>query len=467
MDADQFAITPFGFASTILGEELYKWQGEALSHLEDTSGRVKIALVSPNGAGKSKKVVAPAALYVAAIYPRGWANITTASSRQLTEQLIPAFERHLSKFPSWKRVASPYYRITTPTGGGISAFTTDDAGRVEGSHAEMPESPLLWIADEAKTIKNEIDQGIDRCSYTWKLLTSSPGTMEGFFYEAFANADLGYRTIQAGLKDCPHIDRIKIEDTIKSYGENHPYTRSTIYGEFMEQDEANRYIVPLSSIERCLDNPPPYRPGARVLFCDFAAGGDENVIAMREGNRITIEAAWREKEEFANVGRFMHHFKRIGVKEDQVFGDASAKRTCDLLAEAGWNIHRKDFGSLSEIKASYKSWGAQAWLELGTAIEKCEVILPRDEPLKKQLCSRQRVWLRDGRMGIEDKHLMRLERNLPSPDRGDAVAGAWICGAQDPAFGATFKIPAGFFTQENYREGSLNEEILDELGAIS
>jgi hypothetical protein len=467
MTPDQFAITPFGFASTILGEDLYKWQGEALSYLENTGGRTKIAVCSPNGAGKSKKIVAPAALYVAAIFPRGWANITTASSRQLTEQVIPAIERHLSKFPTWKRVASPYYRVTTPYGGGISAFTTDDAGRVEGSHQEMPESPLLWIADEAKTIKQEIDQGIDRCSYTWKLLTSSPGTMEGFFYEAFSNADLGYHTVRAGLQDCPHIEKSKIDDVIKSYGENHPHTRSTIYGEFMEQDEANRYIVPLSSLERCLDNPPPYKPGNRVLFCDFASGGDENVIAMREGNRLTLEAAWREKDEFANVGRFIHHYKRLGAKEDAIFGDASAKRTLDLLAEAGWSIHRKNFGSLSEIKTSYKSWGAQAWLELGTAIEKCEVILPRDESLKKQLCSRQRIWLKDGRMGIEDKHVMRMERNLPSPDRGDAAAGAWICGAVDPAFAATMKIPSGFFTNEGYRINSKEEEILDELGAIS
>jgi phage terminase large subunit len=464
---EQFQCTPYGFCSTVLEEGFYDWQGKAISFLESLSGRTKIAVCTPNGAGKSKKIVAPSAIYVAAIFPRGWANITTASSRQLTEQVIPAIERHLPKFPTWKRVASPYYRITTPTGGGISAFTTDDAGRVEGSHAELPDSPLLWIADEAKSVKEEINQGIDRCSYTWKLLTSSPGTMEGFFFEAFKNADLGYHCIRAGLKDCPHIEKSKIEDTIKSYGENHPYTRSTIYGEFMEQDESNRYIVLLSSYERCLDNPPPYKTGNKVLFCDFASGGDENVIAMREGNRVTLEAAWREKDEFANVGRFIHHYKRLELKEDAIFGDASAKRTLDLLGEAGWNIHRRNFGAPSEIKQSYKSWGAQAWLELGTAIEKCEVILPRDEDLKKQVCSRQRVWLRDGRMGIEDKHIMRMERNIPSPDRGDAVAGAWLCGQSDPAFANTLKIPAGFFTLPEFREQSLADEILDDIGAIS
>src|SRR5207248_8244509 len=123
----------------------------------------------------------------------------------------------------------------------------------------------------------------------------------------------------------------KVEDIISSYGENHPFTRSAVYGEFMEQDEANRYIIPLSSFERCINNPPPYRPGQRVAFCDFAAGGDENVIALREGNRITLEAHWREKDKLAAVGRFIQHFRRLELKEQEIWGDASAKDMLDLL----------------------------------------------------------------------------------------------------------------------------------------
>jgi phage terminase large subunit len=468
--AEEIAALPYGFVRTILRVDPppYDWQDKILVNLEDLSGRVKVAVASPNGAGKSRYIAAPAAFYVPAVFPRGQTLITTASGRQLTDQLIPALEQNLRRFPSWNRVFSPYYKITTPKGGTISAFATDDAGKVEGSHQVLPESPLLWILDESKTILDEIDKGVDRCTYTWKFILSSPGLMTGFFYEAFQNADKGYRCYRAGLKDCPHKDKATIDDVIRSYGENHPHTRSTVYGEFMEQDETNRYIVTISAIERCINNPPPYKTGITCYFCDFAAGGDENVIAKRDGNRVTLEAHWREKDKLASVGRFIQHFRRLEAKEDQIWGDASAKDMCDMLAEAGWGIHRKNFGDHGKsIPEQYLSWGSYAWRSLGAAIEKCEIILPNDETLKKQLASRQQSITKLGKLAVEDKFIMMKERTLPSPDRGDAVAGAWAVGetAYEPNQ-KEFKIPPGYFS--DFQVGAAEfDSVLDDMGATS
>ena len=61
-----------------------------------------------------------------------------------------------------------------------------------------------------------------------------------------------------------------------------------------------------------------------------------------------------------------------------------------------------------------------------------------------------------------------MERNLPSPDRGDAASGAWVCGEVDPAFGKTYDIQPGVFSSiYDYRETTLEQEVLDDLGAIS
>ena len=335
----------------------------------------------------------------------------------------------------------------------------------------MPDSPLLWIIDEGKSVANPIWDGIDRCTYTWLLVVSSPGMMgEGKFWEAMTNAGMGYNTIKAGLIDCPHIDRKKIEDTIKSYGENHPHTRSTIYGEFMEQDEANRYIVPLSSIERSINNPPPYRPGYKVLFCDFAAGGDENVIAMREGNRITLEAHWREKDKLAAVGRFIQHFRRLGFKSTdadreyqhpKIWGDASAADMLKMLRDAGWNVGGKNFGEHGEHFAPYLSWGSKAWHDMAFAIERCEVILPNDEILKKQACSRQKKINARGLMEIESKFEL-ANRNIHSPDRFDAVAGAYaMYGVESPSLKTGIDLSE---FQDRFQEFE-HREALEEIGA--
>jgi len=450
---DELLATPLGFTEKLLGLEQHLWQAEACLMLEDLSGRLKTAVVSPNGAGKSQRVVAPAALFVPFIYPQGKVKITTADAKQLDDQIIPAIERHIAKFEGWESKHSPYYQVKTPTGGGISAFTTDDPGRVEGSHQELPDGPLLWVVDEAKTVTDENQQAVDRCGYTWLLKTSTPGLMGiGRFWkdvtERRGNGKDGtYKVIQVGAEECPHKDPKIAQDIIASYGIDHPFTRSTVFGEFMAEDQTNRFCCSLSSLERCLRNPPPERPGGRVAFCDFAGGGDENVIALRSGNRITLEAHWREKDKLAAVGRFIQHFRRLELKEDAIYGDASAKDMCDLLSEAGWTINRINFGKKPE-NDSYISWGAYAWLSFANAVEKCEIILPFDETLKAQLTTRMKHINRTGKWAIEDKYYMSKERNLPSPDRGDAVVGVWT--VYEGHFRAEskepFSIPSGYVT---------------------
>jgi hypothetical protein len=41
---------------------------------------------------------------------------------------------------------------------------------------------------------------------------------------------------------------------------------------------------------------PPYPTADRSAFCDFAAGGDENVLAVRDGDYVRVVAAWRDPD---------------------------------------------------------------------------------------------------------------------------------------------------------------------------
>jgi hypothetical protein len=428
-----------GFARLVLGQEIYDggedengnerpdWQGQALQPLENTIGRTKIAVVTPNGAGKSSGVVAVAALWWVTAHERGKVVITTKDGRQLSEQIYPALTKHRDKFENWQWITSPHIKITTPKGGTISAFTTDDPGRAEGWHKEDDiNGPLLIIVDEAKSVPEPIFQALDRCTYNAIIYTSSPGAKQGRFWDAFTKSAADFVTVKAGLKDCPHVPREKIEDVIRTYGPDHPFTKSTNDGEFMDQEDGDQYVVNAAALEAIMVNPPRHKRGIRLGFCDFGGAQSEHVFAYRDGNKIEIRDAWLEPNTEAAANRFMRNFRECGLKENEIWGDASDAKIARILADSGWQINRKNFGDKAGAEEVYTGWGAEAWWEMGVAIDKGEVILPYDKKLQSQLTTRKKVIGSRGRLGVEEKYEMaKSPRNLPSPDRGDAVCGAW------------------------------------------
>jgi hypothetical protein len=425
----EILATPVGFAEGVLGyPRLYKWQCDVLQPFMAASGpeakMTQVAVMSPNEGGRSSLIVSGIATWWLAMHNRGKVGITTADQKQLNEQILPALVQNKQKMPGWHSVQSPYYRLMTPGGGRLIAFTTDDAGRVEGLHkGDDIEAPLLWIVDEAKNVKPEIFTGVDRCSYNAKLLSSSPGLKRGVFFDAFTKDKAQYVSVQAGLKDCPHISRDKVDRIIATYGIDHPFTRSSIFGEFMDQDEVDRYILSDTDLQRCLNNPPEFRPGITVLFCDSGGGHDESVIVRRDGNKIEVICGWREANKEAAAGRFIREFVHQKVAPDQVIVDAADKELWDLVERGGWPVRRQNFGMSLPKNGVYTSWSAMAWMEGAAEISRCEWILPHDDILFGEMTTRQKKLNERGKWQAEEKYEMR-KRNIPSPNRADAVLGA-------------------------------------------
>src|SRR5439155_21706123 len=132
-------------------------------------------------------------------------------------------------------------------------------------------------------------QAIDRCTPNAVLMVSSTGTKRGRFFDAFTSLRDQWHCVRVSLEDCPHIDKDKINSVISTWGIDHPFTRSTLFGEFMEHAEIEKYVVSEQAISFALQNPPIHKPGYKAAFCDFADGGAENVVALRDGNKITLE----------------------------------------------------------------------------------------------------------------------------------------------------------------------------------
>jgi hypothetical protein len=142
--------------------------------------RIKIAVRAPNGAGKDDRIICGAALWWVAMHKRGKVVITSKDSKQIDNQTVPAIQKHVHRFTDWKEVNSPYYKVTTATGGSIHCFVTDEASRLEGWHKEDDtDGPLLMIVNEAKSIPEQQFEAVDRCTWNCLMLISSGGPNDG------------------------------------------------------------------------------------------------------------------------------------------------------------------------------------------------------------------------------------------------------------------------------------------------
>lgn len=406
---------------------LYWWQQEALSWVEDISVRVKGSVCTPNGSGKSSKLIAGLALYFLSVHKNGRVVITTKDSKQLDNQIWPAIEAHQGRFPQYRFIER---EVHTPSGGFIIGFTTDDPGRAEGWHKMGDlDGPLLIIVDEAKSVAESVFQALDRCTYNAIIYVSSPGFNQGRFFESQTKMrktesnPLGFNVIKVGLADCPHIPKDRIDDTINTYGIDHPFTKSTLFGEFMDADADTMFVFNRGFVRVNMNHPPSYVHGNKGAFCDFAAGGAENSITFKEGNRYE-QVNWRDANVMSSIGRFLMEFKKRDLLPSETYGDAGGMGVAVIsrFHEIGWPIVpvNNDAPATNPI---YENLGAQNWHEAAIRVSHQKDIIPDDDTLFDQLTNRKIKFTSDGLMGVESKKDMH-KRGVESPDRADSLVGA-------------------------------------------
>ena len=416
-------LNPAHFADKVLGINLYKWQKDVLNDLEPVDARV--ALRAANGSGKTSTVISSVLIWHALVYQRSIAVTTAGVFRQVESQLWPSLRGLTAKLGGPWEITSGEIRCLHPNGNTsrIIGYSATDPGRAEGWHAENHETaPLLMVVDEAKTVADPLFEAISRCQPTRLLIASSPGGSSGAFYRAFTKeADMWKRHAVTAF-DCPHITEKQIQEVIQRYGEKHPLTRSMIYGEFVDIGSES-LILNLNQLQNCLTSPPDFKPATKVAGVDFAAGGDSNVLCVRDGNKVLPFIAWKERDTMSAVGRFIVEFKKAGLKPEDIYADASGLGMvmCDALAEAGWEVNRVNFGSTPYDPDAYTNRAAEMWYGMAKKIEAAEVILPDDEELTAQLTCRRSLVNSKGKLGVESKDSMRA-RGLASPDKADALA---------------------------------------------
>lgn len=426
---------PSAFLESV-GMSLYPKQIKIVDDFALDGSRVTVKTC--NESGKTQKCICGLILWHMMLFPRtggdGGIVTTSGSWNQIKRQLVPTLKGWKHLFPELEfnndSILSKSDGIPQWVG-----FSTKNPGAAEGFHGSV-EKPLMALIDECKTVPDEnIAMIEDRCNPQRTGLFSSPGYALGAFYDSHGKNRKyynGHHSITAA--ECPHI---KESDNVRrraKWGENHPLVKSMLDAEFMEMIEGAP--ISLTDIERCLEEPPPFSGKLeRKVFCDFAAGGDENVLAFRLGNRVTIERAWTEKNTMAAAADFVKMFNRLkqefGLEPAEVEGDADGlgKPMIDRIHELGWPICYT-YNREPRFDSHYFNLASENWYELCHQIKERTIIIPDDLEFKAQLMNRRdQPGDSKGRLRIESKEEMfsatrKGAKVECSPDRAEAIAGA-------------------------------------------
>lgn len=430
--------------------ELFGWQRAMLLQLSgfvdgiDTGDYVKphkespieYSLCAANGSGKSKIIIARHALWFISHSRNNIAVITSKSFDQLKGQTFRAI--HNAALEINELLGEEYFECTEnqvkcpKTKGLIVGVATDRPSRAEGYHPEE-DGELIFIADEAKFIEDEMFQAFSRYTgYSAWIEVSSPGWMTGHFYERTMRAEswaieyedrndkltLGKQySRRVTCYECPgaipqhHIDKIKAEDP-QLFEQSLLAKFGSIGDSVVIPQETTIYRAPEWN-----DYKQPLRAGL-----DLSLGGDETVLSIWHGNKRIAQEIWQITDTKRLVKTLIAAFVKYGLAAENINGDngGMGKIILQLLRDAGWPLVRINNENPAINKLEHGNRGMEMYWKVKRLIEDQVLILPHADTLCMKQLTTRKFEIKGGRMYLESK------KNLStSPDRSDAMVLAF------------------------------------------
>lgn len=379
---------------------------------------------------------------------------TSASNKQIGFQLYPALELLRKKLgPGWKiRNSTNEHSVKSPHGSVCISYSTDDELKSEGFHVRAVDefmanwtppkewkmknwtsrtkAPLLMIMDECKGIKDARFDAYDRCRPIRILYASSPGNPIGRFYDLFhrfapmfKKKDGTLNLFHATAYDCPHIvedpqqwNQIQLQIDIR--GEKDAWVQSSVFGEFAEA--GHNMVFDLFKVDQSMSGTiRQYDESTLRAAVDLSGGGDEQVLYNRRGNKAELVGTWRMRDYYDLTAQLTKEFDKLELRPHWIRADRGGlgDPICDMMAKAGWDVERMDFGGRPKNPKKYLNVRSEMFFELAQNIAQGHIILPRDDELREQL-----GWQKYN-MDEQQRIVLIPKKQMPrSPDRADTIA---------------------------------------------
>lgn len=453
------------FPDNFMGQGVvYGWQRKVLRALDRRGARV--CLCAGNGTGKTSCVVTSAILHALLKYPGCKVVVTAGAYRQLSESLWPHIRTRTNALGGsavgWEVLEDKVsYRHASGDVSFCISFSVTDPDKAESHHEMGRDSFLMYIIDEAKAVPDGVFAAAERCQPTVYLVVSSPGAPEGVFWKMATKGYGRMEVFKVQAMDCGHLTKGWVDTQVEMYGAESPLVRSMIYAEFVEE-EGGMKVLGVEKMNAAVGNKVREVKGVRSAGMDFAAGGDENVFVVRNGNHVEKMVRWREKDTMMSVGRFITEIKQAGLEGGDCWADAGGMGIvmCDALRDAGVEVHRVNNGAAAFDSEKYANRGTEMWVRYARMIETGKVVPSEDEVTRGQLTARLIKYNAKGKLILESKDEMRA-RGVSSPDRADAVVLAFMGGGE---FSLGDGVLNGGWPKRNFHEEL--DEAIDELRGV-
>jgi len=442
----RYQVDPAFFAEDVLGS---RWWFRQREIAESVACSRRTIVKSGNGVGKTY-LAADLALWFLYSFPGSTVLTTAPTWRQvrhvLWEEIRRRFRTALKPLPGVLLST----RISAGEGWQALGLATTDGVRFQGFHGR----DLLVILDEASGIPNEIWEAVEGVAVGANnriLAIGNPLHASGRFYEIFRGAG-EWKRITMNALEHPNITgkgpavpgaitrdalRQRIEEWCQEVQEDAPSDgdifrwegkpyrpsnlfRTRVLGEFPDADD--EALISLRWVEAAMERSlPPV--GERRMAVDVARfGADCTVIGCRVGPVLVDMAVIHGADTMEVAGRIAakaYQFHPQSIAVDSIGVGAGV---VDRLVELG-------IEGVEAVNVALPAWDterfanrrAELYWSLRELLRCGEIVLPKDEHLRRDLASIHYKHTSQGKIQIESKDEMK-RRGLASPDRADMAA---------------------------------------------
>ena len=435
----QYRNDPVGFVENVLGAA-----GKPYSRQRDMLDAVaasrRVSVVGANGCGKGWAL---ARLILWWVETRAQAKVVVLSStqRQVREVLwqeLAAVCAAAGDALSGKLTKGRY--AISPERFAIG-FATNNPDNIHGFHS--PE--LLLIVDEAHAVRESHFDAALRLNADKTLLAGNAFSTSGTFYESHHARRDRYHRIRISAYDTPNltgdeplapglINAEDIADRAMHWGEDHPKFIASVYAQF--PDALDDSLVGRAAVEDAMGEDAPGGEGAPsseedareplYIGVDVARfGSDLSVLCARRGQRVVAIKSFGRIDTMRVAGETALMARDLGAEAIFVDEDGVGAGVVHRLRELGAPVHGVQFGRRAPHPTRFANLRSEIFWELRRLINDRLIALPDDEELAAQLLSLRYDVSSSGQVQMESKRELR-RRRLPSPDRADALAIAFM-----------------------------------------
>ena len=417
------------FFTEILGAELDKWQERVVDQLD--SGVTKISIRSGHGVGKTA-LCALLALHFLCFRDDVKIIVTSPSSDQMKDGLIPELNKWKSRLPDWMSrslaaTSERMVRFPDDKNNFISFRTArkENPEALAGVHA----THVMVIVDEASGVDEaiyETGQGALSTEGAIAILIGNPTNPSGFFYKTHTTLRNVWWTLRVACQDSRRVSADYIMNIARTYGVDSREYRVRVLGEFPESGADA--ILPRAFVEAAVDRDVMKIQKDIVWGIDPGRGGDPTGFCERSSNCITEVRELQYVDLMGTVGWFYNRWSEIppSHRPRKIYVDSIGlgAGVADRLLELDLPVVHVNVAESPSMKDRFLNLRAEVWYEMREWFESYEVRIDPGEYVPQfvdELSGVQQKLTSLGKVQLESKMEMK-KRGMKSPNLADACA---------------------------------------------